>query len=43
MKRTTLVGADAAALARIGPAASRLAIAEGLPAHAASIDVRFEP
>jgi histidinol dehydrogenase len=41
MKRTTLVGADRAALAEIGPAAITLAEAEGLDAHARSIAVRL--
>jgi histidinol dehydrogenase len=40
MKRTSLIGLDAAALARIGPAAAALAHAEGLQAHALSIEVR---
>ncbi len=41
MKRTSLVGCDAAGLARIGPAAVTLAEAEGLGAHALSIAVRL--
>jgi histidinol dehydrogenase len=41
LKRTTLVGCTAEALARIGPAAIRLAEAEGLPAHARSVAVRL--
>ncbi len=41
LKRTTIVGCTAAALARIGPAAIRLAEAEGLPAHARSVSVRL--
>ncbi|MET0655603.1 MAG: histidinol dehydrogenase, partial [Pseudoxanthomonas sp.] len=41
MKRTSFIALDAAALGRIGPAAVRLAEAEGLPAHAASISVRL--
>jgi histidinol dehydrogenase len=41
MKRTSFIGCDAASLARIGPAAVALAHAEGLPAHAASIEVRL--
>ncbi len=41
MKRTTLLGLDAASLAAIGPAAVTLAKAEGLDAHAHSIAVRF--
>lgn len=41
MKRTTLVGCDAAALARLGPAAALLADAEGLGAHALSVRIRL--
>jgi histidinol dehydrogenase len=41
-KRTTLVAADAAALAAIGPAAAVIADHEGLPAHAGSLRVRLE-
>ncbi len=41
LKRTTWVEADAAALARIGPAAVALAEAEGLDAHARSVAVRL--
>jgi len=41
MKRTSLIGADARALAAIGPAAARIADAEGLPAHALSLRVRL--
>ena len=41
MKRTSLIGLDAAALARIGPAAATLAHAEGLQAHALSVEVRL--
>jgi histidinol dehydrogenase len=41
MKRTTLIGAEAAALAALGPAAARLADAEGLPAHARSLRLRL--
>jgi histidinol dehydrogenase len=40
MKRTSLIGADAAGLAAIGPIAARLADAEGLPAHALSVRIR---
>ena len=40
LKRTTWVAADAAALARVGPAAVALAEAEGLQAHARSIALR---
>ena len=39
LKRTTWVAADATALAAIGPAAVRLAEAEGLGAHALSVSV----
>ena len=41
LKRTTWVAADAAALARVGPAAVALAEAEGLQAHARSIALRL--
>ena len=41
MKRTSFLGLDAAALARIGPAAVTLAGAEGLPAHARSVAIRL--
>jgi histidinol dehydrogenase len=41
MKRTSFVGMTPAALAAIGPAAAALAHAEGLPAHAQSIEVRL--
>lgn len=41
MKRTTLVGCDAASLARIGPVAVTLAGAEGLDAHALSVSIRL--
>jgi histidinol dehydrogenase len=43
VKRTTLVACDADALANIGPAAVRLAEAEGLDAHALSIAIRLNP
>lgn len=42
MKRTSIIGCDAAALDRIGPQAARLADAEGLPSHAHSIRVRLK-
>ncbi len=42
MKRTSIIGCDAAALAKIGPAAARLADAEGLPSHAKSVRVRLK-
>jgi histidinol dehydrogenase len=41
LKRTTWVECDAAGLAAIGPAAVRLAEAEGLGAHAASVALRL--
>ncbi len=41
MKRTTLLGCDAAALHRIGPAAVTLAEAEGLGAHGLSVALRI--
>jgi histidinol dehydrogenase len=41
MKRTTLVGCDAASLAALAPAAIRLAEAEGLDAHALSLSLRL--
>ena len=41
LKRTTWVQADAAALAKVGPAAVTLAEAEGLQAHARSIALRL--
>ncbi len=42
MKRTTLVRCDAASLAKIGPAAAKLAEAEGLHAHGLSVTIRLE-
>ncbi len=42
LKRTTWVAADAAGLARVGPAAIALAEAEGLGAHARSIALRLD-
>ena len=41
MKRTSFIDASDAALAAIGPAAVKLAEAEGLPAHALSISARL--
>lgn len=41
LKRTTWVAADAAALAKVGPAAVALAEAEGLGAHARSVALRL--
>jgi histidinol dehydrogenase len=42
MKRTSFIDASHAALAAIGPAAVKLAEAEGLPAHALSISTRLK-
>lgn len=42
MKRTSIIGGDEKALAAIGPAAARLADAEGLPGHAASVRLRLD-
>ena len=42
LKRTSLVGCDAASLEALGPAAIRLAAAEGLDAHALSLSVRLD-
>jgi histidinol dehydrogenase len=41
VKRTSIVGCDARSLAAIGPAAARLAQAEGLGAHALSLTLRL--
>ncbi len=41
MKRTSFLGLDDAAFAAIGPAAATLAHAEGLPAHAKSVELRM--
>ncbi|MCX7677063.1 MAG: histidinol dehydrogenase, partial [Alteraurantiacibacter sp.] len=41
MKRTSFIALDATALRAIGPAAVALAEAEGLPAHARSVQVRL--
>ena len=41
MKRTSFIELDEAALRAIGPAAIALADAEGLPAHARSVEVRL--
>jgi histidinol dehydrogenase len=41
-KVVSLVGLNPAALRRIGPAAARLAEAEGLLAHAAAVQARLE-
>jgi histidinol dehydrogenase len=40
MKRTSFLEVDEAAFAKIGPAAATLAHAEGLPAHAHSVELR---
>ena len=42
MKRTSFIQLDDAALAAIGPAAVALAHAEGLPAHALSVELRLK-
>jgi histidinol dehydrogenase len=42
MKRSSIIGCDAAALAKIGPAAALLADAEGLASHAKSVRVRLK-
>ncbi|WP_375202930.1 histidinol dehydrogenase [Hyphococcus sp.] len=42
MKRTSIIGCDEAAVAKLGPQAARLADAEGLPAHAKSVRVRLK-
>jgi histidinol dehydrogenase len=42
MKRTSFISMDAAGLAKIGPAAIALAKAEGLPAHAKSVELRLK-
>jgi histidinol dehydrogenase len=42
MKRTSFISLDDAALRRIGPAAVTLAHAEGLPAHARSVELRLK-
>lgn len=42
MKRTSIIGCDATALASIGPAAATLADAEGLPSHANSVRIRLK-
>jgi histidinol dehydrogenase len=41
MKRTSFIALDRSAMKAIGPAAVALAVAEGLPAHAASVKVRL--
>ncbi|HAU21234.1 MAG TPA: histidinol dehydrogenase [Erythrobacter sp.] len=42
MKRTSFIALDDAALDKIGPAAVALANAEGLPAHAKSVEARLK-
>lgn len=42
MKRTSFLGLDACSFAAIGPAAATLAHAEGLPAHAKSVELRIK-
>lgn len=42
MKRTSIIGCDEQSIAAVGPAAARLADAEGLPSHAESIRVRLK-
>ncbi len=42
MKRTSFISLDDAALEKIGPAAATLAHAEGLPAHAKSVELRLK-
>jgi histidinol dehydrogenase len=41
LKRTSLIGCDAASLAALGPAAVTLAGEEGLDTHALSVSVRL--
>ena len=41
LKRTSIIGSDASALAKIGPAAVSLAKAEGLDAHGLSLSIRL--
>ncbi len=43
LKRTSLIGCDADALANIGPATMTLAKAEGFDAHALSVAIRLNP
>jgi histidinol dehydrogenase len=42
MKRSSLLGCSRESLARLGPAAVRLAEAEGLDAHALSVAIRLQ-
>ena len=41
LKRTSIIGCDGEALARVGPAAMALARAEGMDAHALSVAIRL--
>jgi histidinol dehydrogenase len=41
LKRTSIIGSDASALAKIAPAAVSLAKAEGLDAHGLSLRIRL--
>jgi len=41
IKRTSFIGLDEESFAKIGPAAAKLAHAEGLPAHAKSVELRL--
>ena len=43
MKRSSLIACTPEGLARIGPAAVTLALAEGLDAHALSVQIRLDP
>jgi histidinol dehydrogenase len=43
MKRTSIIGATAAGVRAVGPAAASIADSEGLPAHARSVRLRLEP
>ena len=42
MKRTSFISLDEASFGKIGPAAATLAHAEGLPAHAKSVELRLK-
>jgi histidinol dehydrogenase len=42
MKRTSIIACTPAGLAAVGPAAERLAVAEGLDAHALSVKIRLD-
>ena len=42
MKRTSFLGLDDTSIGVVGPAAARLAHAEGLPAHAKSVELRLK-